>query len=147
MSSFKKILEKLKQVTKENLRDQVQKIVENDQEIIDLKQDRFEQGLKPDNNIIGTYRNPAYQQMKQRMNPRAGGDVDLILTGSFTNKLFVQGLGNSRFLFDSTDDKTPILTEKYGDDIFGFNDKDWERLQAEKYAPQLIKYIKQQTGL
>ena len=43
--------------------------------------------------------------------------------------------------------KTKLLKGKYGDDIMGFNDEDWEELQRVDYAPKLTQYIKQITGL
>ena len=145
--SLQNVLERLQRVTKDKLQDQVQKIVESDRKIVAYKQDRFELGLRPNGNFIGKYKSKSYELYKASLNPRAGGAVDLIRTGSFTNNLFVDGKGNRKFIFDSSDRKTKLLKGKYGDDIMGFNDEDWEELQRVDYAPKLTQYIKQITGL
>ena len=44
------------------------------------------------------------------------------------------------FKFDSNDDKAGMLANKYGNDIFGLNQKKWEQQQA-LLAPQIIKFI------
>jgi len=60
---------------------------------------------------------------KYHINPRARGYVDLMLTHSFTNKMFVIPYGDG-YLFDSNDSKTGSLVGKYGGDIMGIN-QDW----------------------
>lgn len=77
----------------------------------------------------------------------ASGTVDLILTGEFTRGLFVESKGNRRFLFDSNDDKTPDLVEKYGADIMGINEETFLQLQKERYRFDLIKFIKREIGV
>jgi len=147
MVSLNQLKKRLQKVSQSKLQKKVEEFVLTDLEIRKLKRAEFKRGELPDGGVIGVYRNPNYQIMKQRMNPLAGGDVDLILTGKFTNQLFVKSLNNSRFIFDSQDEKTSMLKARYTDDIMGLNTETFEKLQKEKYAPKLITYIKQITGL
>jgi len=145
--SLNQLKKRLQKVSQSKLQKKVEEFVLTDIEIRNLKRAEFKRGELPDGGIIGVYRDPGYQIMKQRMNPLAGGDVDLILTGKFTNQLFVKSLNNSKFIFDSQDEKTSILKARYTDEIMGLNPETFEKLQKEKYAPKLITYIKRITGL
>ena len=147
MASLKEIQRRLKKVGKQKLKSRVVEIVVNDEEIIFYKINDFKQGVRPDGSLIGRYRSKNYELFKASLNPIAGGAVDLILTGSFVNKLYVHSLGMSRFIFKSRDKKSGLLQERWGQDIMGLNQKDFDKLQKEKYAPMLIQYIKQITGL
>lgn len=101
----------------------------------------------PDGSRIGFYRNPAYRLYKTEKNPLAGGTVDLINTGSYTRQLFVDDLSNSKYIFDSRDDKTDLLVAKYGADILGLNETTWINFQNDEVVPELGKYIKKRLGL
>lgn len=147
MASLFEIQKRLRKVNKASLQTEVRKIITNDQTIIEAKQDEFERGLMPDGGIIGTYSWSEYAQFKQSINPLADGNVDLKLTGSFHSQLFVKGLGNSRFLFNSRDEKAPMLSSKYSSDIFGINKETFNDLQKKEYSVLLIRHIKQITRL
>ena len=143
--SAAEMLRRLNRVVTE-IPEETRRIIQRDPKLIAAKYKEFQRGDKPDGTAIGFYRNTEYGLFKQRMNPLAGGTVDLILTGSFTRGLFVESLGNSRYTFDSTDDKTDDLIGKYGKDIMGLNQGEWIRLQREVHAPLLIRFIKRQLG-
>jgi len=145
MVSLAEASRRLKTVSEKKLQKKVADIVVTDLQIRDLKREEFKKGLKPDGSIIGKYSNPSYQAYKEAKNPQANGNVDLIDTGSFTNRLFVFSEGEGKFIFKSQDDKSELLQNKYGKDIMGFNQEDWNKLQINKYAPKLINYIKQLT--
>ncbi len=128
-------------------------IVTKDNTILQAKRNRLSQGLAPNDEIIGRYRNADYAVFKQSINPRANGNVDLILTGSFSNQLFVKSLNNSRFLFDSRDEKAPMLFGRSyhqgvnGKVLRGLDKQTFDDLQRKDYAYDLISYIKQITNL
>lgn len=91
-----------------------------------LKQEKvneFTKGQRPNKERIGEYRNAEYAIFKSQINPSANGYVDLLLTRSFTNKMFLRKFGNG-YLFNSTDSKTGNLIGKYGIDIMSIN-QDW----------------------
>ena len=143
--SAAEMLRRLNRVVTE-IPEETRKIIQRDPQTIAAKYKEFQRGDRPDGTAIGFYRNSGYGLFKRNLNPLAGGTVDLILTGSFTRGLFVESLGNSRYIFDSTDDKTDDLIGKYGQDIMGLNQGEWYRLQREVHAPLLIRFIKRQLG-
>lgn len=105
------------------------------------KINEFKRGELPNKDIIGVYKNPFYAKKKFSMNPLAGGTVDLILTGSFTNKLFLETT-NKGFIFDSSDNKTALLQQKYGTEIMGLNQDWFNDRQKQVYKDILMKEIK-----
>ena len=121
-------------------------MVEQSNELKADKIDEFESGLRPSGAIIGKYRNINYAVFKRNQNPKAQGNVDLILTGDFAGRLFVTNPKKSVFKFESTDKKAPMLFEKYGDDLKGINQETWDEFQK-SIAPQLIMRIKEIAGL
>jgi hypothetical protein len=147
MVSLKEAQRRLKKVTEAKLQKKVEEFVLIDLEIRDLKRYEYKRGLDPFGTPIGFYMSDKYEEMKRRKNPLAGGNVDLIDTGKFSNQLFVKSLGNSKFIFRSQDDKGEILEERYGEKIWGLNEETFNNLQKEKYAPKLVRYIKQITRL
>ena len=107
----------------------------------------FEYGVRPDGNRIGQYRNPFYKDFKQRKNPKAGGTVDLILTGQFTNGLYLTSRFKRAFIFESRDKKSENLKGKYGMDIMGLNEDFFYNKQKFEYAPLLIIEIKRYANI
>lgn len=123
----------------------MQILITSDPKLKEEKINEFRKGDRPNGSEIGTYRSYNYSLFKASINPLAGGYVDLILTGSFTNKLFIQKRGNE-YLFYSTDSKSDDLFNKYGNDLRGINQLVFERAQKERYAPDLVKLIKNRIG-
>ena len=147
MATVTELHKKLKKATEKRIKDKVAEFIVIDSNLRKEKKQEFKQGDNPDGSAIGQYKNKDYQSMKMRMNPLAGGDVDLILTGKFSNQMFVKSLGNSRFIFKSKDKKEDMLKEKYGEQIMGLNEETFLDAQYKRYVPKLVKYIKQITGL
>jgi len=151
--SLNQLKKRLQKVNQNKLQNEVRDLVISDQTIYDAKMFEFERGLAPDGGIIGEYSWPDYEREKAIANPLAGGNVDLILSGSFTRQLYIKYLGNGRFQFDSRDEKAPILFNRnYINGVNGkvlrtINPDTWDDLQKKEYAPKLINYIKQITGL
>lgn len=129
------------------LQKETERIILKDNEVIFQKQDEFEVGQNPDGTIIGTYRSEDYRLFKLQLNPLAGGNVDLILTGSTKNKLHIVSLGSGLYELRSRDPKWPGLVAKYGDQIKGVSKKAWDNLQRDNYGPKLITEIRRITGL
>ena len=57
-------------------------IIFNSETIVNDIRTRWLFGKSPKNDIIGEYRSGEYKMFKVSKNPRAGGNVDLTLTGS-----------------------------------------------------------------
>lgn len=124
-----------------------QKIILSDQSNLKAeKVNEFEQGLRPDGEKIGTYRNADYAIDKFNINPRAGGYVDLLLTRSFANKMFITPTQKG-FIFNSSDSKTGNLIGKYGLDIMGLNQEWFTKRQNEVYRLTLVYQIKKQLRI
>ena len=130
-------------MTLPKIRQETEKIIKNNPQLVFRKQDEFRHGENPDGSTIGLYRNEEYRLMKQQMNPLAGGTVDLILTGSTIKHLQVVSLGNGEFKLYSTDHKWPSLVEKYGKQIEVISIKHFEGLQKHEYAPKLIERMRE----
>lgn len=132
----------LKRLTLNNLQDATAKIIVEDSTLLSRKRDEFKAGVKPDGSIIGTYKSDSYKLFKIQKNPSAGGNVDLILTGSTARQLGVDSLGNGVFKIKSNDPKWNSLISKYGSEIQSINKDVFDGLQKSKYAPQLIEKMR-----
>lgn len=93
------------------------------------------------------YRNKSYAAKKNRINPAPGmWNPDLILTGAFTGSLNVSVSGQN-INFSSGDSKKAGLVKKYGDNIFGLNDKQQDYYNYEVFLPEFRDIITSKTGL
>lgn len=123
-------------------------MVETDKnrELRKAKINELEFGLMPDRSKIGSYASDDYALFKNNLNGLAGfGNVDLILTGAWSNSLFPIKKGDG-FIFDSSNEKNDGLLEKYGSGIASLNQNTFNKIQKLYYAPELVRYIKKQIG-
>ena len=105
------------------------------------KINEWEQGIRPDGDKIGTYRDPEYAIFKDSINPIANGYVDLLLTRQTANSLFVHRATQPReFIFGMNDRYN--LVGKYGNDILGLNQETFEKRQADIYRYTFIYVLK-----
>jgi hypothetical protein len=120
-----------------------EELVKSETILKDLKENEFLRGERPDGSPIGRYRSPAYSMFKQRMNPLASGDVDLILTGKFINSFFVlKTPTKDGRLFGARDSKRTSLVEKYGSDIMGLNQQVFTKFEKDIIIPRFVYKIK-----
>lgn len=119
---------------------------DKNRELRKAKINELEFGLMPDRSNIGFYASDDYAMFKNNLNGLAGfGNVDLILTGAWSNSLFPIKKGNG-FIFDSNNDKNEGLLEKYGSGIASLNQGTFNRIQKIYYAPDLVNYVKKRIG-
>jgi len=142
MATLSQKIAQLEKLTLPVLQEETRKIIQRSPELIKAKVNEFKRGETPEGNAIGFYRSPQYSLFKRRINPLAGGTVDLILTGGFTRGLIVESKGRGIFEFDSNDEKAPSLFAKYRQDLRGLNRETWLDIQRKNIAPELIKFIK-----
>lgn len=83
--------------------------------------------------IIGEYASEDYRQYKMYLNPKAGGRVDLMLTGSLAEHMTIRKSGNEFEIF-STDEKFMKIGRKYGFEEFGLNDEQLHELFSDIYS-------------
>jgi hypothetical protein len=117
-------------------------VFDDESELKKEKIDEFESGLRPSGRIIGKYRSVAYAVKKFNQNPKAQGNVDLILEGKFSGRLFLKKFKKRSYIFDSSDSKTQKLVDKYGKDILGLNAETFRDKQIKEYAKELLKEMK-----
>ena len=123
-------------------------IAENEETLIAIKKDEYEQGDIYSKGIRRTYAWKDYRDEKLLLNPRADGFVDLIYGGGFIGgfELTTKGKG---YTFFSKDSKAKLLKDKYNNsqsDIFDL-DKDVFNSFIDKYVKQnFINSIKEMLG-
>ena len=138
---------RLQRLNLQTLQNQTKEIILQDQEILRRKKAELKAGIRPDGSIIGTYRSEEYRLFKIQMNPLAGGNVDLILTGSTKDKMYIVALENGEFTIESADPKWADLVAKYGEEIKGINLEVFKGMQKSRHAPKLIQEMKRISQL
>lgn len=118
-------------------------ILNRKDDLREKKEGEFEKGLRPDGRPIGTYRNYSYARMKQRMNPMAGGKVDLMLTKSFVRAMRVTRSRGNKYTFLNSDKKRQKLMSRYGVDIFGLSQKTFDDFVRDQIVSDFFKTLKQ----
>jgi hypothetical protein len=105
------------------------------------EQDFLEGDIYGDNSLV-SYRSKNYELFKSKHNPKAGGAVDLILTGAFVDAMYLLKSNKGVYKFGNKDKKRKLLQEKYGD-VFGLNQEVFNKFQKEIIAPRFLNKIKQ----
>lgn len=116
-------------------------IIFNSEQIVDGIRRRWAFGKGVNNDIIGEYRNSDYQAFKVSTNPRAGGYVDLTLTGALGRGLTIQKKGDKKYEIFSTDYKFERIALKYGIEQFNLDQQQTEELFDMLYYMTLENYI------
>jgi len=120
-------------------------IVDRESEIRQLIKSRWLLGKRPDGSLIGYYRDIDYAIFKQKINPKAGGDVDLILTGSLSNN--IKTILNSKNIeIVSSDYKFEKIALKYGFDNFNITEEEEKVLLDSIMSELTIKIFNQVWG-
>lgn len=102
-------------------------LLDKESEIRDMIKQRWLLGKRPDGDIIGVYRDNLYQVFKSGLNNRAGGTVDLTLTGDLGNRIKAT-LEQKGIEIISTDEKFNEISEKYGLDNFNITEEEENEL-------------------
>lgn len=118
-------------------------IIKAEDEITGLKEQDFIEGDIYGDGSLRAYQNKGYELFKERLNPLAGGAVDLILTGRFVNAMEIGKRNKNKYHFDNTDSKRDLLANKYGIGIFGLNQSVFDKFQTEILADRYIRMIKE----
>lgn len=116
-------------------------------DFVEQNVDQMRHGLKKTGQIIGEYKSPWYGDFKTRMNPMAGGNVDLILTGAFTSNMYLETMSRGTFKIDSKDGKRNDLVRKYGSDIFGLGGEYKAKAINKRFRSVLMDNIRKVTKL
>ena len=137
---------RLKQLTLPVIQKANEAIILNDKGIVDRKKAEHKAGVDSEGQLIGDYRSPSYAAFKQRLNPVAGGKVDLILTGAYVRSLKTKSLGNGQYKVESDDEKAKGLIAKYDPNNTGrlntINQEVFLGRQKSVHAPLLVKKLR-----
>lgn len=116
-------------------------IEENKQDIVDFNLKQLNAGNDANDKSLGEYANFDY---KRRFAP-----VDLLLTGDFRSEIdAIVPPAQNELIIAGFDWKTPILQGKYGNDILGIAESNWddfinflEPLIIEKYIQKWLMLV------
>lgn len=150
MASAAEMLRRLQSVNKITvLREMVNKqILNHEEELRLLKERAFLKGDIWGNGSRADYApyedsfGEDYGEMKFRKNPRAMGNVDLILSGDFINSFKLNKPKQNKYLFGATDSKRNKLVEKYGIDIMSLNQDTFNEFQIEVIKDPFIEDLR-----
>lgn len=123
-------------------------IAENEEKLIAIKKDEYEQGDIYSRGVRRTYAWKAYREEKLLMNPRADGFVDLIYGGGFIGGFEITTKGKG-YTFLSTDSKARLLKERYNNsksDIFDLDQNVFNDFINKYVKEGFIKALKEQLG-
>lgn len=120
-----------------------QEIKEDETMLRAMKAQEFLRGERPTGKLIGNYRSPFYSRYKERLNPLASGHVDLIVTGAFVESAYLLKPRGNKYLFGFSDEKAGKLISRYGSDIQGLNQLDFDSFIKIQVAEHFIKAMKQ----
>lgn len=117
-------------------------VADNETLLVDLNTSQLMEGRDSDNAQLKEYQSESYARMKASLNPRRV--TDLNLSGDF-HKSFVAITDRWPVLFSASDSKTDKLVTKYGENIFGLNDKSLNILSKDYLKNSILEYYR--TGV
>lgn len=140
-------LDLLKKLEAFDLEETIEKCFElTEDDIADTQREQMLHGENSQGEDIGYYRNSAYAELKERLNPLAGGTVDLKITGDFHKGIYATVIGEE-LVISSFDEKTDDLEQKYGDEIFGINDNYRTDYIDQELRPAFEQAVERELGL
>lgn len=116
-------------------------IIFNSEHIVDGIRRRWAFGKDVNGGIIGKYRNKDYEAFKVSTNSRAGGNVDLTLTGALGQGLTIRKAGDKKYEIFSTDYKYERIAIKYGIEQFNLDSQQQEELFDMLYYMAFENYL------
>jgi hypothetical protein len=120
-------------------------IIFNSEQIVEGIRRRWSFGKDVNGGIIGEYSKSGlgqeYKAFKVSTNPRAGGNVDLTLTGALGNGLTIRKSGSKSYEIFSTDNKFKKISDKYGIEQFNLDSQQQEELFDMLYFMAFENYL------
>lgn len=141
MDKLTDIISKLNSVSEKEFESKILEIVDSKKnEVLDMNTSQLFSGRDSSDQNMTSYYSEGYAEMKNLMNPTPGlGNPDLKLTGDFYKGFFLKD-DTFPISFSSTDNKTEMLTQKYGENIFGLDNDNLEKLRQD-IKPEIQEYI------
>jgi len=116
-------------------------IIFNSEQIVEGIRRRWLFGKSSNQSSIGEYQSSEYKAFKVGINPRAGGDVDLTLTGALGNGLIIKKSGGLKYEIISTDWKFDKISKKYGLEQFNLDERQLDELLDTLFYFALVEYL------
>ena len=113
-------------------------------EFLDYNKEQMLSGEGNDGQKMGEYAFPWYADTKFKMNPRADGNVDLYLTGSFQAGMFMD-ISAKNYVIKSTDGKTAKLLGWYPN-AFGLNKENLDEYRNGVFFDAFMKRVRRQVN-
>jgi len=139
----------LKNLKKFDLNKDITKTLKSEKKfLLDMNRGQLMFGkTRMDEEVYPDYRSNAYAEWKNSKNSHPGfGTPDLYVTGAF-QKAFTLSIEGDEMVFDSKDEKTAELVEKYSDEIFGLSEPTIEAAIDKKLNTAFINVVKKQIKL
>ena len=119
-------------------------IDENLSVMADMNRDQLTFGINAEGGEVGLYQSEPYARLKKAIGGRAPfGTVDLKLTGDFHSGIFAKKSGKE-LRFGSTDTKQSMLSEKYGESIFGLTAENQTEVTNDYIFPIITDWLNSQ---
>lgn len=107
----------------------------------------YERSEKADGENLAPYNSILYALYKESLNPKPGlMHPDLYLTGGF-QRAFTLVVKDYKYEVDSTDSKSDMLKDKYGENIFGLSPTSKESYVPGELFEALKQIFEERTGL
>ena len=116
-------------------------IIFNSEQIVEGIRRRWLFGKSSNEGSIGEYQSSEYKAFKVGINSRAGGDVDLTLTGALGNGLIIKKSGGLKYEIISTDWKFDKISKKYGLEQFNLDERQLDELLDTLFYFALVEYL------
>jgi hypothetical protein len=117
-------------------------IIFNSEQIVEGIKTRWAFGAGVNGGKIGQYASASYKAFKVDVKKsKAGGFVDLTLTGALGEGLTIRKLNDKRYEIFSTDSKFKKIADKYGIQQFNLDEQQQEELFDMLYFFALENYI------
>lgn len=114
-------------------------VAHNETLLIDLNTSQLMEGLDSENVQLKEYQSESYARMKASLNPKKV--TDLKLSGDF-HRSFVAITDRWPVLFSASDSKTDGLVKKYGENIFGLNEKSQRIMVRDYLEDSILEYYR-----
>ena len=109
-----------------------------------LNKEQMLQGQDNEGNRIGEYEFGWYADFKSKLNPAAGGTVDLKVSGNFHDGMFMN-ITAKNYLVDSRDGKTMVLLSWYPK-AFGLSPDSKATYRSEYFFPAMMVRVRRQVN-
>jgi hypothetical protein len=116
-------------------------ILKNQNEVLDLNIAQLQEGLTSENEKVA----PPYSALTVEIKKTKGQPTDRVTLkdeGDFYRGFYFER-GEFPLIVNSTDWKADKLTDKYGNNIFGFNKQNKTYIAKEIVQPELIRTIRE----